>query len=108
MRAARALLGLDQRDLARLSGLSLPTIQRMETSARSVRAVVDSLEKVLEAFATAGVEMIPDGAPSAGVGRGVRLIARAQRNQTVEGVGPEPARPPGDAPWPGSGRAASG
>src|SRR3546814_15600031 len=32
MRAARALLGLDQRQLAELAGLSLPTIQRMESS----------------------------------------------------------------------------
>ncbi|HUB45580.1 MAG TPA: helix-turn-helix domain-containing protein, partial [Acetobacteraceae bacterium] len=30
MRAARGLLGIDQRRLAELSGLSLPTIQRME------------------------------------------------------------------------------
>jgi transcriptional regulator with XRE-family HTH domain len=29
MRAARALLGFDQRDLAERSGLSRPTIQRM-------------------------------------------------------------------------------
>ncbi|MBV9432477.1 MAG: helix-turn-helix transcriptional regulator, partial [Hyphomicrobiales bacterium] len=32
MRAARALLGIDQRELAELSGISLPTIQRMEAS----------------------------------------------------------------------------
>lgn len=108
MRAARALLGLDQRALARLSGLSLPTIQRMETSAGSVRAVVDSLDKVLEAFATAGVEMIADGAPSAGVGRGVRLIARAQSIQTVEGVGPRQARSGNGAPCSDRARTASG
>src|SRR5207249_879202 len=30
MRASRALLGIDQRTLAEMSGLSLPTIQRME------------------------------------------------------------------------------
>lgn len=76
IRAARALLGLDQRDLARLSGLSLPTIQRMESSEGSVRAIVDSLEKVLDALTAAGVEMIQDGAPSAGVGRGVRMIEK--------------------------------
>ena len=29
MRAARALLGIDQRELAERSGLSLPTVQRM-------------------------------------------------------------------------------
>lgn len=81
MRAARALLGLDQRDLARLAGLSLPTIQRMESSEGSVRAVVDSLEKVVDALTAAGVELIADGAPSAGVGRGVRLIARSEKRR---------------------------
>ena len=44
MRAARALLGLDQRGLAALSGVSLPTIQRMEASEGQVRSVVDTLE----------------------------------------------------------------
>ena len=83
MRAARALLGLDQRELARLSGLSLPTIQRMESSPGSVRAVVDSLERVLEAFTAAGVEVIADGAPSAGFGFGVRLIQRREKRGTA-------------------------
>lgn len=77
MKAARALLGLDQKELARLSGLSLPTIQRMEASEGSVRAVVDSLEKVVHAFEEAGVELIGPGARSEGEGRGVRLIARS-------------------------------
>jgi transcriptional regulator with XRE-family HTH domain len=82
MRAARALLGLDQRELARLSGLSLPTIQRMEASPGSVRAIVDSLERVLEAFSAAGVELFADGAPSAGLGLGVRLIERSEKKGT--------------------------
>ena len=93
MRAARGLLGLDQRDLdqrdldqrdlAQLSGLSLPTIQRMESSPGSVRAVVDSLERVLAAFTARGAEFIADGAPSAGLGFGVRLIERGQRRVTA-------------------------
>jgi len=82
MRAARALLGLDQRELARLSGLSLPTIQRMESSEGSVRAVVDSLEKVIDALTAAGVELIAEGSPSAGIGRGVRLLRRTQKSRT--------------------------
>ncbi len=76
IRAARALLGIDQRDLAKLSGLSTPTIQRMEACEGSVRAVVDSLEKVMTALSKAGVELIVEGAPSQGTGRGVRLIDR--------------------------------
>jgi transcriptional regulator with XRE-family HTH domain len=73
MRAARALLGLDQRQLAELSGVSVPTIQRMEASEGNVRGVVDSLTKGVEAFDRAGVELIGEGAVSGGGGRGVRL-----------------------------------
>ncbi|MBD3764669.1 MAG: helix-turn-helix domain-containing protein, partial [Rhodobacterales bacterium] len=73
MRAARALLGIDQRELARRAGLSLPTIQRMEASDGQVRGVVDSLTRVVEALTAAGIELIGEHQPSTGSGRGVRL-----------------------------------
>jgi transcriptional regulator with XRE-family HTH domain len=73
IRAARALLGIDQRQLAQYSGLSLPTIQRMETSGGVVRGNVDSLMKLVEALAANGIELIGEGAASGGGGRGVRL-----------------------------------
>ena len=73
MRAARALLGLDQRQIAELAGLSLPTIQRMEASDGQVRGVVDTLVKVITALEGAGIELLGENAPSSGVGRGVRL-----------------------------------
>jgi transcriptional regulator with XRE-family HTH domain len=73
IRAARALLGIDQRELAQRCGLSLPTIQRMEASDGVVRGNVDSLTKVVEALAASGIELIGDGATSSGGGRGVRL-----------------------------------
>lgn len=73
MRAARALLGIDQRRLAELAGVSLPTIQRMEASEGNVRGVIDTLTKVVEALDRAGVELIGDEQPSQGRGRGVRL-----------------------------------
>jgi len=79
MRAARALLGLDQRALAELSGLSLPTIQRMEASDGVVRGNVDSLMKLVGALHTAGIELIGEGAPSNAGGRGVRLVAPPTR-----------------------------
>jgi len=75
LRAARALLGIDQRRLAELAGLSVPTIQRMETSDGQVRGTVDSLVKLVEALDRAGIELIGEGATSAGGGRGVRLKA---------------------------------
>jgi transcriptional regulator with XRE-family HTH domain len=75
MRAARALLGMDQRGLAEQTGLSLPTIQRMEASEDFIRGNVDSLMKLIAGFERAGVELIAEGAASTGGGRGVRLKA---------------------------------
>jgi transcriptional regulator with XRE-family HTH domain len=79
MRAARAMLGIDQRELAGLSGLSLPTIQRMEASDGVVRGNVDSLVKLVEALQDAGIELIAEGTTSNYGGRGVRLNAPTTR-----------------------------
>jgi len=73
LRAARALLGIDQRTLAELAGVSLPTIQRMEASDGYVRGVVDTLTKVVAALERAGIELISENNVSAQGGRGVRL-----------------------------------
>lgn len=79
MRAARALAGLDQKRLAELSDLSLPTIQRMEASDGVIRSNVDSLMKLVGALDKAGIELIGEGAASTGRGRGVRLKAPNKR-----------------------------
>lgn len=79
LRAARALLGLDQRTLAGLCGLSLPTIQRMEASDGVIRGNVDSLMKLVGALDAAGVDLIGEGTMSESGGRGVRLKAPALR-----------------------------
>ena len=73
LRAARALLGLDQRKIAELAGLSVPTIQRMEASDGVIRGNVDSLMKLIAALDGAGIELIGEGAASPAGGRGVRL-----------------------------------
>jgi len=73
LRAARALLGIDQRKLAELSGLSLPTIQRMEGSEDVIRGNVDSLMKLVGALEAAGIVLIGEGVVSGEGGRGVRL-----------------------------------
>ena len=73
LRAARSLLGIDQRRLAELSGLSVPTIQRMEASEGVIRGNVDSLMKLIDALDTAGIELIAEGAVSPEGGRGIRL-----------------------------------
>ena len=79
MRAARALLGIDQKELAARSELSLPTIQRMEASEGSVGGTVESLTKVVEALERSGIELLAENAPSVGRGRGVRLRKPAKK-----------------------------
>jgi transcriptional regulator with XRE-family HTH domain len=69
------LLGIDQRRLAELSGLSVPTIQRMEASEGVIRGNVDSLMKLVGALDAAGIELIAEGVVSPHGGRGVRLKA---------------------------------
>jgi predicted transcriptional regulator len=73
LRAARALLGIDQKTLAEMAGVSVPTIQRMEASEGNVRGIIESLSKVVDALNLAGVELIGEGAQSLLGGRGVRL-----------------------------------
>jgi transcriptional regulator with XRE-family HTH domain len=81
MRAARALLGIDQRQMANLSGLSVPTIQRMEASGGVIRGNVDSLMKLISALEDAGIELINPGAASSAGGRGVRLTERGSQSK---------------------------
>ncbi len=74
IRAARALLNMDRTTLAERAGLSLPTIQRMETADEVVGGNVESLVKVVEVFQNAGVELIAENIVSQCQGRGVRFI----------------------------------
>lgn len=96
LRAARALLGLDQRKLAEISALSVPTIQRMEASGGVIRGNVDSLMKLVSALDAAGIELIVEGAVSSGGGRGVRLKSAQprpvdqQQNHETSGAGNGP------------------
>lgn len=81
LRAARALLGVDQRQLAELCELSVPTIQRMEASDGVIRGNVDSLMKLIGALDRAGIELISDNATSQGGGRGIRLKTASSLDQ---------------------------
>ena len=95
LRAARALLGIDQRQLAALAGLSVPTIQRMEASDGLIRGNVDSLMKLIGALDAAGLELIAEGAVSQDGGRGVRLKAPA--TDAMPDRGKDAATPEGRA-----------
>lgn len=92
LRAARALAGIDQRQLAERAGLSVPTIQRMEASGDVIRGNVDSLTKIVTALDAFDIELIGEGAVSQGTGRGVRLKAATSARSTGR-TRPAPAQP---------------
>ena len=92
LKAARALLGIDQRDVAAMSSLSVPTIQRMEASDGVIRGNVDSLMKLIKALDDAGIALIGDDAASAAGGRGVRLKEAATAGSSRRKSPPRRAR----------------
>ena len=69
IRAARALLRWEQRDLAEASKVSLPSIKRLETQRGPLAAQQRTVKALKTALETAGVEFIPEN----GGGAGVRL-----------------------------------
>jgi len=91
LRAARALLNIDQRQMAELSDLSVPTIQRMEASDGVVRGNVDSLMKLVSALDNAGIELINPGGSSTSGGRGVRLREHVAKPKAKAGRQPKPS-----------------
>ena len=91
LRAARALLNIDQRQMAELADLSVPTIQRMEASDGVVRGNVDSLMKLVSALDHAGIELINPGSSSTSGGRGVRLREHVAKPKTKASRQPKPS-----------------
>jgi transcriptional regulator with XRE-family HTH domain len=84
IRAARALIRWEQKDLALASGVSLPTIKRLETRPGSLTAHGPTLEALRRALEAAGVQFIPDN----GGGPGVRLrhsLSDARRSAAQSG-----------------------
>lgn len=75
VRAARALLRWEQKELADASGVSLPSIKRLETQHGELAAQPRTVSAIRRAFETAGITFIDDHANSAGGGPGVRLSA---------------------------------
>lgn len=88
IRAARALLGIDQEMLASLARLSLPTIQRMEASGGTLQGMIESLTRVVEVLDRAGVELIGEGTVSSSGGRSVRLEQFAATAPPAEQASP--------------------
>lgn len=69
LRAARALLHWPQSRVAECSGVSLPTVKRLEGLQGELAANVKTINALSRAFEQAGVEFIPEN----GGGPGVRL-----------------------------------
>jgi DNA-binding XRE family transcriptional regulator len=72
IKAARALLGWSQEDLARISHVSLPTIKRLETGEGPLGGRTETVIKLVSAIEHGGVDFIDEN----GGGRGVRLRKR--------------------------------
>jgi transcriptional regulator with XRE-family HTH domain len=77
VRAARMLLRWEQKDLADASGVSLPSIKRLETLRGELAAQGRTIEAIAQALEKAGVEIIPEN----GGGAGVRLAKRQRRSK---------------------------
>jgi predicted transcriptional regulator len=69
IKAARALVGWRQDELAHRSGISLPTIKRLEASDGALGGRADTAGKLVTALQEAGVIFIDEN----GEGPGVRL-----------------------------------
>lgn len=67
MKAARALIGWEQQQLADAAGVAINTIRRMEAGDGAIKANAETLRKVERALMEAGLELLNHGAP------GVRL-----------------------------------
>jgi transcriptional regulator with XRE-family HTH domain len=74
IRAARALLRWEQKELADASKVSLPAIKRLETIPGRLAAQARTIDALCAALEAAGVEFIPEN----GGGPGVRLKNRVQ------------------------------
>jgi predicted transcriptional regulator len=77
IRGARAILRLNQADLAKAASVSLETIKRLEAMHGELKVRLDTLTRIKDALERAGIEFIPEN----GGGAGVRLAKRAKRSK---------------------------
>ena len=76
IRAARALIGWTARDLAEKSGISYPTVQRIDATRGPVSGRHETIEAIRGALERAGVQFLRGGDLS--VGGGVSLRDRLE------------------------------
>jgi transcriptional regulator with XRE-family HTH domain len=61
IKAARELLGWSQETMAEVSGVSIPTIKRLEAADGDLGGRPETREKIFAALEKAGVEFLDDG-----------------------------------------------
>jgi transcriptional regulator with XRE-family HTH domain len=71
LRAARALTGLSQPEVAEAAGVSVPTLKRAEAGG-PIKVADETIQAIVKALEKAGVEFISEN----GGGAGVRLRKR--------------------------------
>jgi transcriptional regulator with XRE-family HTH domain len=74
LRAARALTGLSQAEVAEAAGVSIPTLKRAEAGG-PIKVAEDTIGAIAKALEKAGVEFIAEN----GGGAGVRMKKRAKQ-----------------------------
>lgn len=77
IRAARTLLGWTASDLAKESGVSYPTVQRLDATKGAVSGRYDTIEKIRNTLAENGIQFLENGDVAAGPG--VALSSSIQR-----------------------------
>jgi predicted transcriptional regulator len=82
IKAARALIGWSQADLARHSCVSEPTIARLESADGELGGREGTGKKILDALNKAGIEFIAENGGGAGVRLRKRSGAKSPRNRT--------------------------
>jgi transcriptional regulator with XRE-family HTH domain len=76
MRAARALIGISQAELARRAGVSVPTVKRCESEGENIPIVASETQRKIQIVLEAeGIQFIPEN----GSGPGVRLAKKITR-----------------------------
>lgn len=68
IRAARALLGWTAADLAEASGVSYPTVQRMDAAKGLVSGRHETVEAIRRALEAQGIQFLESGQVAAGPG----------------------------------------
>lgn len=77
LRAARALVGLSQAEVAEAAGVSIPTLKRAEAGG-SIKVSEETIAEIAKALEKAGVEFVAEN----GGGAGVRLAKKSRASQT--------------------------